>query len=166
MKLFTQTVNEASTLGWGTRVKGFIACFVVGAACTILVSRHVCIHFYNDQRGRAQGGLMWPYWFFLPWGMLHSDVNSSGNFHQVALKCHLQSGEEVLNKSHLIARVSVCLAGRVRALPPQNRPHALHCVLYFWKHMCPVQVSVYHNRKSTSSLVFLDNWTLLCTLTL
>lgn len=95
--VFIQTVNEASTLGWGTRVKGFIACFVVGAACTILVSRHVCIHFY-DQRGRAQGELMWPYWFFLPRGMLYSDVDSSGNFHQVALKCHLQSGE-VLNKS-------------------------------------------------------------------
>uniref|UniRef100_A0A3B3YE44 Vesicle transport protein n=1 Tax=Poecilia mexicana TaxID=48701 RepID=A0A3B3YE44_9TELE len=31
-----QTVNEASTLGWGTRIKGFIACFVVGAACTVL----------------------------------------------------------------------------------------------------------------------------------
>ncbi|KAK5907819.1 hypothetical protein CesoFtcFv8_005629 [Champsocephalus esox] len=25
-----ETVNEASTLGWGTRVKGFVACFVVG----------------------------------------------------------------------------------------------------------------------------------------
>lgn len=92
--VFTQNVNEASTLGWGTRVKGFIACFVVGAACTILVSRHVCIHFCNDQRGRAQGGLMWSYWFFLPRGMLYGDVNSSGNFHQVALKCHLQSGED------------------------------------------------------------------------
>uniref|UniRef100_A0A3B3UH06 Vesicle transport protein n=1 Tax=Poecilia latipinna TaxID=48699 RepID=A0A3B3UH06_9TELE len=32
----SQIVNEASTLGWGTRVKGFIACFVVGAACTVL----------------------------------------------------------------------------------------------------------------------------------
>lgn len=32
-----QTVNEASTLSWGTRVKGFIGCFVVGAVCTILV---------------------------------------------------------------------------------------------------------------------------------
>uniref|UniRef100_A0A3B5LT93 Vesicle transport protein n=1 Tax=Xiphophorus couchianus TaxID=32473 RepID=A0A3B5LT93_9TELE len=31
-----QSVNEASTLGWGTRIKGFIACFVVGAACTVL----------------------------------------------------------------------------------------------------------------------------------
>ncbi|XP_015247554.1 vesicle transport protein SFT2B-like [Cyprinodon tularosa] len=31
-----QSVNEASTLGWGTRIKGFIACFVVGGACTVL----------------------------------------------------------------------------------------------------------------------------------
>ncbi|KAF1386189.1 SFT2 domain containing 2a [Sander lucioperca] len=31
-----ETVNEASTLGWGTRVKGFIACFVVGAGFTVL----------------------------------------------------------------------------------------------------------------------------------
>ncbi|KAG7228737.1 hypothetical protein INR49_008515, partial [Caranx melampygus] len=31
-----ETMNEASTLGWATRVKGFIACFVVGAACTVL----------------------------------------------------------------------------------------------------------------------------------
>uniref|UniRef100_H3CP34 Vesicle transport protein n=1 Tax=Tetraodon nigroviridis TaxID=99883 RepID=H3CP34_TETNG len=30
-----ETVNEATTLGWG-RVKGFIACFVVGVGCTIL----------------------------------------------------------------------------------------------------------------------------------
>ncbi|KAA8589703.1 hypothetical protein FQN60_013068 [Etheostoma spectabile] len=33
-----ETVNEASTLGWGTRVKGFVACFVVGAGFTVLVS--------------------------------------------------------------------------------------------------------------------------------
>uniref|UniRef100_A0A3Q4MEF5 Vesicle transport protein n=1 Tax=Neolamprologus brichardi TaxID=32507 RepID=A0A3Q4MEF5_NEOBR len=31
-----QQMNQASTLGWGTRIKGFIACFVVGAACTVL----------------------------------------------------------------------------------------------------------------------------------
>ncbi|XP_034736742.1 SFT2 domain containing 2a [Etheostoma cragini] len=31
-----ETVNEASTLGWGTRVKGFVACFVVGAGFTVL----------------------------------------------------------------------------------------------------------------------------------
>ncbi|KAL2090180.1 hypothetical protein ACEWY4_014868 [Coilia grayii] len=31
-----ETANEASTLGWGTRVKGFIACMVVGVGCTIL----------------------------------------------------------------------------------------------------------------------------------
>ncbi|XP_056894896.1 SFT2 domain containing 2a [Takifugu flavidus] len=31
-----ETVNEATTLGWGTRVKGFIGCFVVGVGCTIL----------------------------------------------------------------------------------------------------------------------------------
>ncbi|KAM6921413.1 SFT2 domain containing 2a isoform 2-T2 [Xenentodon cancila] len=37
-----QAVNEASTLSWGTRIKGFIACFVVGAACTIL---GVCVLF-------------------------------------------------------------------------------------------------------------------------
>ncbi|KAM9383899.1 uncharacterized protein KZ484_005834 isoform 2-T2 [Pholidichthys leucotaenia] len=37
-----QTVNEASSLGWGTHPKGFVACFVVGAACTVLV---VCLLF-------------------------------------------------------------------------------------------------------------------------
>ncbi|XP_061539768.1 SFT2 domain containing 2a isoform X2 [Phycodurus eques] len=37
-----ETVNEASTLGWGTRVKGFIACFVVGGVCAIL---GVCLLF-------------------------------------------------------------------------------------------------------------------------
>uniref|UniRef100_A0A3Q3M0W7 Vesicle transport protein n=1 Tax=Mastacembelus armatus TaxID=205130 RepID=A0A3Q3M0W7_9TELE len=37
-----ETVNEASTLGWATRVKGFVACFVLGAACTIL---GVCVLF-------------------------------------------------------------------------------------------------------------------------
>ncbi|XP_051561924.1 SFT2 domain containing 2a isoform X2 [Myxocyprinus asiaticus] len=31
-----QAANEASTLGWGTRVKGFIACMVIGVVCTIL----------------------------------------------------------------------------------------------------------------------------------
>ncbi|XP_051997180.1 vesicle transport protein SFT2B-like [Xyrauchen texanus] len=31
-----QAANEASTLGWGTRVKGFLACMVIGIVCTIL----------------------------------------------------------------------------------------------------------------------------------
>ncbi|KAL4656873.1 vesicle transport protein SFT2B-like isoform X2 [Arapaima gigas] len=31
-----QTVNEASTLGWGTRVKGFIICFVIGVISSVL----------------------------------------------------------------------------------------------------------------------------------
>ncbi|KAF4112303.1 SFT2 domain containing 2a [Onychostoma macrolepis] len=31
-----QTANEASTLGWGTRVKGFLVCMVIGVVCTIL----------------------------------------------------------------------------------------------------------------------------------
>uniref|UniRef100_A0A3P9D037 Vesicle transport protein n=1 Tax=Maylandia zebra TaxID=106582 RepID=A0A3P9D037_9CICH len=38
-----QQMNQASTLGWGTRIKGFIACFVVGAACTVL--QGVCVLF-------------------------------------------------------------------------------------------------------------------------
>ncbi|KAM6963063.1 SFT2 domain containing 2a [Aplochiton taeniatus] len=37
-----QAANEASTLGWGTRVKGFIGCFVIGVVCTIL---GVCLLF-------------------------------------------------------------------------------------------------------------------------
>ncbi|XP_019936316.1 SFT2 domain containing 2a isoform X1 [Paralichthys olivaceus] len=37
-----ETVNEASTLGWTTRIKGFVACFVVGGACTLL---GVCLLF-------------------------------------------------------------------------------------------------------------------------
>ncbi|XP_062251884.1 SFT2 domain containing 2a [Platichthys flesus] len=37
-----ETVNEASTLSWTTRVKGFVACFVVGAACTVV---GVCLLF-------------------------------------------------------------------------------------------------------------------------
>ncbi|KAM8875389.1 SFT2 domain containing 2a isoform 1-T1 [Spinachia spinachia] len=41
-KTVLQAVNEASTLGWGTRVKGFVACFVVGAACAVL---GVCLLF-------------------------------------------------------------------------------------------------------------------------
>uniref|UniRef100_A0AAQ4PHV6 Vesicle transport protein n=2 Tax=Gasterosteus aculeatus TaxID=69293 RepID=A0AAQ4PHV6_GASAC len=41
-KTVLQTVNEASTLGWGTRVKGFVACFVVGGACAVL---GVCLLF-------------------------------------------------------------------------------------------------------------------------
>lgn len=32
-----QTVNEASTWSWTTRIKGFVACFVVGGVCTLLV---------------------------------------------------------------------------------------------------------------------------------
>ncbi|XP_061743946.1 vesicle transport protein SFT2B-like isoform X3 [Nerophis ophidion] len=31
-----ETVNEASTLGWGTRIKGFIACFVIGGGVCLL----------------------------------------------------------------------------------------------------------------------------------
>ncbi|XP_037106206.1 SFT2 domain containing 2a [Syngnathus acus] len=37
-----EAANEASTLGWGTRVKGFIACFVIGGVCAIL---GVCLLF-------------------------------------------------------------------------------------------------------------------------
>ncbi|KAJ8246996.1 hypothetical protein GJAV_G00257590 [Gymnothorax javanicus] len=31
-----QAANEASRLGWGTRVKGFIACFALGVVCSVL----------------------------------------------------------------------------------------------------------------------------------
>ncbi|XP_043097271.1 SFT2 domain containing 2a [Puntigrus tetrazona] len=31
-----QAANEASTLGWGTRVKGFLVCMVIGVVFTIL----------------------------------------------------------------------------------------------------------------------------------
>ncbi|KAL1022040.1 hypothetical protein UPYG_G00021470 [Umbra pygmaea] len=31
-----QAANQASTLGWGTRMKGFIACFVLGVLFSIL----------------------------------------------------------------------------------------------------------------------------------
>ncbi|XP_056109987.1 SFT2 domain containing 2a [Rhinichthys klamathensis goyatoka] len=31
-----QAANEASTLGWGPRLKGFLACMVIGVVCTIL----------------------------------------------------------------------------------------------------------------------------------
>ncbi|XP_064183102.1 SFT2 domain containing 2b isoform X2 [Anguilla rostrata] len=31
-----QAANEASRLGWGTRVKGFIACFAIGVVCSVL----------------------------------------------------------------------------------------------------------------------------------
>ncbi|XP_066562123.1 vesicle transport protein SFT2B [Amia ocellicauda] len=31
-----QAANEASTLGWGTRVKGFCICFGLGVLCSIL----------------------------------------------------------------------------------------------------------------------------------
>ncbi|KAL6107612.1 uncharacterized protein ACO6RY_18345 [Pungitius sinensis] len=41
-KTVLETVNEASTLGWGTRMKGFVACFVVGGACALL---GVCLLF-------------------------------------------------------------------------------------------------------------------------
>ncbi|XP_056271097.1 SFT2 domain containing 2a [Pseudoliparis swirei] len=41
-RTIAQTVNEASTLGWGTRVKGFVACFVVGGVCAVL---GVCLLF-------------------------------------------------------------------------------------------------------------------------
>ncbi|XP_056459657.1 SFT2 domain containing 2a isoform X1 [Gadus chalcogrammus] len=37
-----QAANEASTLGWGTRVKGFVGCFVIGCVCTLL---GVCVLF-------------------------------------------------------------------------------------------------------------------------
>ncbi|XP_048855368.1 vesicle transport protein SFT2B-like [Brienomyrus brachyistius] len=31
-----QAVNEASSLSWGTRMKGFVACFVLGVVCSVL----------------------------------------------------------------------------------------------------------------------------------
>ncbi|KAK3575476.1 hypothetical protein QTP86_026844 [Hemibagrus guttatus] len=33
-----QGAGDVTTLGWGTRVKAFIACFVLGVACSILGS--------------------------------------------------------------------------------------------------------------------------------
>ncbi|XP_055069112.1 SFT2 domain containing 2a [Misgurnus anguillicaudatus] len=40
-----QAANEASTLGWGTRLKGFIACMVIGIVCTVL---GVCCLFIHN----------------------------------------------------------------------------------------------------------------------
>ncbi|CAL9696056.1 unnamed protein product [Knipowitschia caucasica] len=31
-----ETVNEASTLSWPTRIRGFVVCFIFGVGCTIL----------------------------------------------------------------------------------------------------------------------------------
>uniref|UniRef100_A0A8C5DYR2 Vesicle transport protein n=1 Tax=Gouania willdenowi TaxID=441366 RepID=A0A8C5DYR2_GOUWI len=31
-----ESLEEASSLSWATRIKGFIVCFVIGAGCTIL----------------------------------------------------------------------------------------------------------------------------------
>uniref|UniRef100_A0A3B5PZA3 Vesicle transport protein n=1 Tax=Xiphophorus maculatus TaxID=8083 RepID=A0A3B5PZA3_XIPMA len=31
-----QRANQASTLAWGTRMKGFLICFILGAVCSIL----------------------------------------------------------------------------------------------------------------------------------
>uniref|UniRef100_A0A8C6TTR8 Vesicle transport protein n=1 Tax=Neogobius melanostomus TaxID=47308 RepID=A0A8C6TTR8_9GOBI len=33
---FLQTVNEASSLSWTTRLQGFVVCFIIGVGCTIL----------------------------------------------------------------------------------------------------------------------------------
>lgn len=37
-----QRANQASTLAWGTRMKGFVICFFLGVFCSILVSLCVC----------------------------------------------------------------------------------------------------------------------------
>ncbi|XP_029987356.1 SFT2 domain containing 2a [Sphaeramia orbicularis] len=37
-----QAVNEASTLSWANRIRGFVICFVIGGVCTIL---GVCVLF-------------------------------------------------------------------------------------------------------------------------
>ncbi|KAK1169703.1 SFT2 domain containing 2a [Acipenser oxyrinchus oxyrinchus] len=34
--VLSEAVSDATTLGWGTRVKGFIACFAIGVLCSIL----------------------------------------------------------------------------------------------------------------------------------
>lgn len=31
-----ESVNEASTLSWTTRIRGFIFCFIIGVGCTVL----------------------------------------------------------------------------------------------------------------------------------
>ncbi|XP_012712506.1 vesicle transport protein SFT2B [Fundulus heteroclitus] len=33
-----ETANQASTLAWGTRMKGFLICFLLGAFCSILAT--------------------------------------------------------------------------------------------------------------------------------
>ncbi|KAM6893908.1 vesicle transport protein SFT2B-like [Xenentodon cancila] len=35
---FVERASRASTLAWGTRVKGFLICFVLGAFCSILAT--------------------------------------------------------------------------------------------------------------------------------
>nr|CAH0102369.1 unnamed protein product [Daphnia galeata] len=40
---FVAQVVESSSLGWGTRVKGFIACFVIGIVLSVIGS--VCLFF-------------------------------------------------------------------------------------------------------------------------
>ncbi|XP_041128084.1 vesicle transport protein SFT2B-like isoform X2 [Polyodon spathula] len=34
--VLSEAVSDATSLGWGTRVKGFIACFAIGVLCSIL----------------------------------------------------------------------------------------------------------------------------------
>lgn len=59
---------------------------------------------------------------------------------------------ETNKKTATLHLSSVCVAGGVHALSPQDWAHSLHCVLHFWKHMCSVQVSVHNDdNKSDSS---------------
>ena len=167
MKLsFTQAVNEASTLGWGTRVKGFVACFVVGAACTVLV--RICNDFYlkkmlfgvrHNKEERREGrcgptGSSGPeeccrcdarfirqHWSSCssehePWSFTEWR-NKNEQPHVTLSTCHLSCPP-------------VCVAGGVHALPPQDWTHSLHCVLHFWKHMCSGQVSVHNNENQAA----------------
>ena len=40
---FVLQVVESSSLGWGTRVKGFVACFVIGIILSVIGS--ICLFF-------------------------------------------------------------------------------------------------------------------------
>lgn len=104
-----QRANQASTLSWGTRVKGFLICFILGVVCSILVSKW-CVDCFCDKKD-----LLWWLPVFLWSGYL---LVVGPWLWSRCVCCPLQSGKhlrsvQVISRPNLILHYPSSLRARI-----------------------------------------------------